>query len=1035
MGMDVMETTPSQPQLLEKLKSILNQEKIKKGSFVKTIIDDLKDCTSGKMVELNYLTIKSSYWWDSSPFAERISYKKRVDKCKEIIAQISQDYRKPRPREDDASFQGILNDALIELRNFPEDEKNDSQDSLEIFMQKLTTLLEDEQLDEVGEDLEDRFNPLIIYKKEVGGYFQTFFNPEDFNKMKGLIIDRKYRSSIYDRELPFTIKSSSDPLGLGGSTFDRSKFVNSWTSAQEKINFFKGEKIEKIGSYKEQLITCEKIIRELLGYYISNMMLFDPDTRVAFDNIINRANEKLKELAENDTQNSLDPLENLMTDLANQLAHLFNIKELDPKGNPLEMYKSYKDKILQNQIPKNLEGTIDYGVDFGKSLNKSLDTFPSIYQMTKAAKASKYETKTSCSVRSRKIENTPPCDVILNAVNKIFESDYFKILSQKNHPLNIIIKDHLEKIRYKAQQKLFKQDGGQKEYKRAVIYNKILKNIGAIIELMSVFNIDMTKGQCEIPDAADDSIEWKNNKPTDPYYVYAQLYELFNDLLFLLMYLDDPYTITDFDRILTETYVDRVPLFATLKKKGDVFVASYPMRSGMDAFVNSSMAIGHAPQDISIAPKVGTLENPVYYEISELLKGYPNRGEQKFFVTLNKLPGQEEINKIKNAFIESYVQAQIDKLMVPTHAPIVTNREQINIGNKKRFEDFKDKIKIYFNEKKSYDNAEKYVYYTSVLENNEEFESLKNEAKNYFISEINSIPDNESLFHIKTIGNYTYLEIPMFMKSGFYGVDKDGKETNKLLPSFGKSFQGLMDNYFVVDKHSSITTGITTDSVDLSGKTNYIDKLYRKIDQIIKIKQAWNGSPDPFVILWDVTLEIDQAPCYFLMEKFQDDIESGKIVFVLFKSLQKYANLGIGKSKAGVVTMVGKKTPFVGKIHAKLAEYGKDVFSQRQEYALMTFFYDRFDKETNKPLFQDNEKFYFDATKMQAKRIFDKSKESGDINQYMISSGCLFSPISTNLENSKRISYADTFGFAIPTKVGVGDLIRYSVGLNPKGLQ
>ena len=109
----------------------------------------------------------------------------------------------------------------------------------------------------------------------------------------------------------------------------------------------------------------------------------------------------------------------------------------------------------------------------------------------------------------------------------------------------------------------------------------------------------------------------------------------------------------------------------------------------------------------------------------------------------------------------------------------------------------------------------------------------------------------------------------------------------------------------------------------------------------------------------------------------------------------------------------------------KLTAYGKDVFSHSPEYALMTFFYDHSN--------QDNEKLYYQAVRKQAKKIHDKSIPSmGGSSRYKIAGGCLF----TNGECYGDIPYSDTFGFAIATQQNIeGRICRYSVGLNPKGLE
>lgn len=912
---------------LEKLITILKEEKIKRGAFVKKIIDDLRECTNGKMVKLSFLTVKTSYWWGG-----------------------------------------------------------------------------------------DR--PWTVQEAS-----------QDINERKTLSIDRKFRSSVYDREAPFHMLTMDSPnsLVIAGQEVNWELFVNSWDSVREKIKFFKNNDI----------------------------------------------GEK--------------PFHNL---------------------------------------PKSLEGVIDYGVE----LDMFLDTYPSIYQMIRAEKTAKYETKTPrCSGDLRTIENELPFKVVLRAVNHIFESDFYKRFVEKNHPLNKIIQDHLEKIKHKALSQDFKKEQSEsesKEYKRSVIYNKILKNMGNIIELMSVFEIDMDKEQCDLPD----SVGWKDLKPKDPYYLYSQLYEIFNDLLFLLLSLDDPYSLSDFDEILTQTLVDRFPLFQDLQKNKDILMASYPMRSGMDAFVNGTMAIGSVGEIISIAPKVADLKNSIYYEIQELVSNYNFPSDQnapKTFYSFKKPPTNSEAENLEDVLLKAYVQ---DVLNSAHSLILIPDKEGEGMNTFNNLETFKKAIRHSINHndplvfegwRTRSEQADKARLY---LESNE----FKNEIYTFVISELKNVFKGRRLFPLINVEGQWYFQRPHFMAPFTHKHTSTNENQYNMYLALTESFEALVGQSFHVLNHEGITAGMTTDTVDLSADLSYIDNLYYKVDHLVKIKQEWRDSarrvkigesiintilqeyshlnhaildsiknlvvnkylkqlkddyhrniaygsadsllkfmhdvtldlkdilvdlggsltynpleiyekqqnssmPDPTLILWDTTMEVDQGPGFSLMTKYREDIKAGKVVFVLFKSLQKYANLGVGKSKAGAITLVGKKTPFVTNIHTKLMSYGQDVYSQRSDYALMTFFHDRFDKKTNKPLFQDNEKFYYQATRKNAQKIFNKLEASGE-KGYMISGGCLFNKKMSKMFSN--ISYSDTFGFAIPTVTPIDEgPYRFSVGLNPKGLQ
>lgn len=892
-------------QALEKLTKILREEKAKRGSFIKEIKEDLKECTNGKMVELDFLTLKSSYWWDRRAYL---------------------------------------------------------------------------------------------------GNYASVSN----NKKKPLSIDHKFRSSTYSRSEVYNLLPQT--LALGGNSWETDKFVNSWNSVRAKLKFF-------------------------------------------------------------------------------NLSHL-------PKNQPMP-------------IPKSLEGIVDYGIS--SDYAAQLDLTPSIFQIIKAIKTDKFATKKPCAIPYQQ-SGKDISEVILTEIDNILNSEYYGKFLMQNHPLNLIIQDHILKIMYKAMEKQFNENT-HSESNRSDLYEKILKNMGGIIELMSVFSIDMDNEICELRNSHD----WDEFALDDPYYLYYQLYEIFNDLLFLLMYLDDPYTISDFDRILTQNSVERFPIFAELKNNNAILMASYPMRSGMDAFVNASMAIGHVPEDIAIAAKVNGLENKAYYELGLLAKLYQknHRTEQnRVFVALKRQLTKEEENLLEDTIFT----AVINDKFVDKNKTTPLSVEKIN----------------YFLSKKSVNIRKLQAHIQINIANNSDHNfqflknlgrkiwigsseiSLKSELRNFTISEIKKILNVDNLFPIINYNGQYYLEMPGFLMRNL--------QQNSNLYSLLNDPKNVFDISFDISQITGITTGLTTDSMVISDDIEHVNKLYIKFNHILNIKQVWkdsanriricmdviketaevykkienlqnnvlnkylimldrfqvniahgsaekidqimkdlsldlkmmfensgqqftydplkyyaarkNNNTTPWTILWDITMEVDQGPCYSLINKFRDDIESGKIVFILFKSLQKYANLGVGKSKAGVVTLVGKRSPFVEETHNKLMKYGKEAFSHRQEYALMIFFFDRFGKE-KQVLFQDNEKIYFQATKKHALKIFNKSLASSD-DCFSISAGCLF--VSDSYiefrDSANPLPFADTFGFAIPTKTIIANSpYRFSVGLNPKGLQ
>lgn len=871
MGTDA--PIPPDSIVLDKLRNIIISEENKEGTFIKTLVHDLKECTNGKMIELSYFKVKSSYWWDKRP------------------------------------------------------------------------------------------------------YINHSFEPHNFNSEKIIIIDNKFRSSVYDRDL-------HDKTDTIRSFFDQQKIdvdylMNSWESGKQKAKFF---------------------------------------------------------------------------------------QNMDVDWNP---------------IPKSLKEIMGCGYN-GRKL---LDTYPSIYQMLRAYKTLKYETKAPTKCLEKSTED--PSEVILNGVNNILGHDTYNRFKQQNHPLSQIVQGHLRKLKHKAEEKHFKPNIEKAEYQKPILYRQILQKMGDLIQLMSVFDIDIDKGMCNIPG----SNEWGTDKSSKSYYLYVQLYEVINDLLFLLMSVENPYTQQDFDTFLTESYIRRFPIFKDLSTNKDILMASYPMRSGMDAIVNASMAIGHAPQGISIAPKVGFLENTIYFEIDDLLTNYPHRGDMKSPVFLTKNPDTELKARIDNAILQAYVENQID-LNIPadlehvdlkivkkigiqeyiaelinsfkankaleglylidwqienvgSHEDLISLAKEtlteftmyyvklnniqpdVQAGNVVLHEIQKFGLKIdqipKIDVKETSDSLRKVLqelseslydnFYVALVYNLYPFmryleKQQQRSAKKMVFDELKKSLPEKNMFVVNEIGGEPYIEVPLFMT----------KNPN-FFPKLIELFPDIIGNTFTLDKYHAMTSGMTTDTVDPSHDPAFMEKLHHKINQIRQLKQSWNPSEEPFIILWDTTMEIDQGPGYALMEKFRAEIESGKIAFVLAKSLQKYANLGVGKSKAGVVTLVGKRGPVVENIHNKLTSYGRDVFSNRHEYSLMTFFFE--------PYGQDNEKFYYQAVRKHAQKL------QGDC---MISGGCLF---TKHPHPNWDIPYSYTFGFAIPTAIDVREnsLRRYSVGLNPLGLQ
>lgn len=792
----------------EELKKVLEEAKQDKKAFITRISKGLKQCTNGKMLKLDHLMVKSSYWWDENPY-------------------------------------------------------------------KMTS---------IGKDIQ--------YPK--------------INLSKLLIIDRKERSSVYDREFPFVPWGQDVYQLLTKFNLSSRNFVNDWASAAQKISLFTDK------------------------------------------------------------------------------------------------------KIGENKTPPELKGIVDYGFPY----NEHLDTYPSIYQMLDVLKTLKYESKkltsespepTSCPMELKNIRSQTPSEVIIEQLNDLFQKPYYQSFKAQNHPLNKIMQDHLKKIHYMASNGQIKGDPSaeDKGYNSSVMYSKMLHYIDYIIFLLSAFDIDMDRKICTITG----SNEWADIPVKDAYYLYVQFYEVINDLLFLLMSLEDPYNTEQFDRILSTSYTSRFPVVNELYHDENIRMSSYPARSGMDAFDGSCLAIEYVPQGISIAPKVANLENTMYYEISSLIRQFPHRGEERSLLLVGT-DNKEIINLVRQAVLEIYIDTVIKKSI------------KARWGKKVSLNEYLEKIVTSFNEREMYDGKAVQVDY-----GDEEDFLIEKRVYQEIIKNI----DMESFMPATFMGGKSTIEIPTFIASqrNFY-EDVLSKYKEILYDNSenldDEKYKDVIETHLEFDQHYSMSSGMTTDTVDLSNDPNYIDRLKEKIALIRQIKQQWQPTNDPFVILWDTTMEIDQGPVYKLIEHYKPQIQNGEIVFILFKSLQKYANLGIGKSKAGAITLIGKKIPFVQAIHEKLLSYGNAVFKRSQDYAFMTFTYDRL----NEPTFQDNEVLYYQAVRKQAQEAY---KERYSNLGYMISGGCLFFR-----ESSCSGLYADTFGFAVPTQTHIENgLCRYSVGLNPKG--
>ena len=809
-----------QTDIVKELNEILDKEKSNRGSFIKSIIADLKQCSNQKLLFLNYLTIKSAYWWDTQP-------RNRI---------------------------------------------YDQTDDVEI------------------------------------------------QKYKDFLIDRKFRSSIYDREGPNrNMPLASLIFKFSGSKISYNQLINSWKSASEKIKFYEQKDI---------------------GF---------------------------------------------------------------PKG------------------------TINNILDYGYPFEAKLDTYPSVYQIMRAAKWLKYQKQQQtssieqCPLTLQEIEKKSPPEIIIENLDNLFKKSFYQKFSKQNHPLSQIIQDHLLKLYHQAKEKYFLLDSwgidlddDKTTYNRTLLFYKVVNNIEKLIKYMSVFDIDINKGICEVKDLN------VNNIRNDAYYLYTQFYEIINDLLFALMYTENLYSRADFNKILSRTYVNRIPVLQELHATNHITIQSFPMRSGMDAFVNASMSIGHMPQSISIAPKVSGLENSVYYEIDRLLEGRPLKPRNKTYIFLNQAITSDEVKLIKDNFITEYIKSiKID--MKPAHEQDKTKE------NNKFLEDFTKNFTDHpFNANDYLFNARgiwEYSYNEMSPEIAMNDDVVEMRAKSDVVIKIlNSIKKTDAydyLFEVKDYNGKHFLIVPNTINNDLF------KKVQKKYP--------FLEYMLSIDDHPSFVAGMTPDTLDQSNDPNYVDQLFNKIKTILMVKKHQNSSDLPFIILWDTTLEINQGPCYALIEKFREEIKAGKVIFILFKSLQKYASLGVGKTKAGVTTIIGQNDacePY----SQKLNEYARDVWSHHaSEFMLMLFYYDRF-KDKNKLQtvegLQDNEAFYYEAVSNHAKRINERNHHF-----YSISGGCLFLKYGPS-----NLRYADTFGFAIPTNTiinigNIGELIRYSVGLNPKGLQ
>ena len=121
---------------ISELQNLLDEERSQRGYFIRSLIKDLKQCSNQKLLALNYLPLKASYWWD---------------------------------RKLDSRTWHVTNDV-------------------------------------------------------------------DFHNYKDFLIDRKFRSSVYDREGP-SRNIELDVL-LSACPYPGTNFINSWESVEIKLNTF-----------------------------------------------------------------------------------------------------------------------------------------------------------------------------------------------------------------------------------------------------------------------------------------------------------------------------------------------------------------------------------------------------------------------------------------------------------------------------------------------------------------------------------------------------------------------------------------------------------------------------------------------------------------------------------------------------------------------------------------------------------------------------------------------------------------------------
>ena len=659
--------------------------------------------------------------------------------------------------------------------------------------------------------------------------------------------------------------------------------------------------------------------------------------------------------------------------------------------------------IEPNNIPEILKDILGYGVTNFLEETGSLDTFPSVTQLIRVSKTLKYKDKISkdfaCSPESIASQNLST--VILEGVNEILAQPYYRRFRNQNHPLNRIIENHLEKLKIKADKNDFMPHNKERhDHSPSLLTYKILQHMQNLIRLISVFDLDIDSGICNVPE----SQEWGKDKPRNPYYLYYQLYEVFNDLTFLLTSISTSYTQQDFNTFLTNAYVSRFPIFEELRKDKNIIVESFPARSGMEAIVNAFMAIGHIPDTFSIGQKVGDLKNDVYYEIDHLARTSLNRKAVKVLVFPKEHLTLKERDELPDKILKSYISEKINENIVPSS----NLKFRSKLRDHEKFENsVRDALRdnLYLKESR-----------LKLVVDDETVDQIKTEmADNIFKKVKENITGNDFISLKTTKEGKFYFEFPKTME----------EYQNQLRELFPNSIERI----YMIDQNPSIISGLTPDTIDFNpDDKNFIENLYLRIKNIKNLKQEVAQASKPFIFVWDTTVEVDQGPCYNLMHEFQKEIQSGEVVFLLCKSLQKYASLGVAKSKAGVITLVGNKSASgIEHIASQLKAYGEDVFKHSQDYALMTFFYDTISN-------RDNEKLYYQAVRKRAQKIHSENSD-----KFEISGGCLFTE-DEKLKDKYNIPFSDTFGLALTTELEISldpskqKIFRYSVGLNPKGL-